>query len=142
MNQFMTRTGRRGFFKHSLDELIAVFDESRGRPSFKLTDLAGLSDEQLGRLIPAIMDASRVRAYQGNFVIKHPDGHTDVLFGINSLEEDVWSRIDGQSNLEEIADSIAISWNETGEAAFERTRKVFLQLADRQICIPLNPLEP
>ena len=134
-------TGRRGFFRYSLDELIAAFDESRGRPSFKLSDLAGLTDDQLGRLIPAIMDASQVSADQGNFVVRYPGGHADVLFAIGSMEEDVWSRIDGQSNLQQIADAMAIEWNETGEAAFARARKVFLQLAGRQICIPRNPIE-
>jgi hypothetical protein len=137
----MTTTGRRGFFTHSLDELVAVFDESRGRRSFKLTELASLADGTLGRLVPVIMDASKVTADRGRFVVRSARGQTVMLFQVGSVEEDVWSRMNGQSSIEQIANAIAIEWNETREVAFARTRNVFLQLAGRQICIPRNPIQ-
>ena len=138
----MTVTGRRDFFKYSLDELIAAFDQSRGRQSFKLSDLSGLPQEKLGRLIPSILDASTVVADGHRFVVRRPRGQVLVLFERGSMEEDVWSRMDGRSSLWEIADALAIAWKETGEIALARTREVFLRLAEQQICIPRNPLEP
>ncbi len=138
----MTVTGRRDFFKCSIDELIAAFDQSRGRQSFKLSDLPGLPQEQLGLLIPAILDASSVVADGHRFVVRGPRGKLLVLFESGSMEEDIWSRMDGQSSLREIADALAIAWNETSERAFARTREVFLRLAEQQICIPRNALEP
>ncbi|HEV3040914.1 MAG TPA: hypothetical protein VHA33_24315 [Candidatus Angelobacter sp.] len=137
----MSTIGRRGFFKYALDEIVATFDECRGRRSFKLTELAGLSDDQLGRLVPAIMDASNVSTDGTHFVVRHPNGQKAVLFKLGSMEEDIWSRLDGQSSVRQIANSLAFEWNETSEAAFAITRRVFLQLATEQICIPCNPVE-
>jgi len=135
------RTSRRSFFRYALDELVAVLGETRGKPSFKLSTLATLTDEQLGRLVPAIRDASHVSGRDGDFVVTLPNGQTEVLFGINSKEEDIWSRMDGRASLRHIADALALEWNETRDNAFARARSVFLHLASKQICLPCNPLE-
>lgn len=118
-----------------------MLDETRGKPSFKLSTLATLTDEQLGRLVPVIRDASNVSGRGDDFVVALPNGQTEVLFAIDSKEEDVWSRIDGRASLRHIADALALEWNETSASAFARARSVFLHLASRQICLPCNPLE-
>jgi hypothetical protein len=135
------KTSRRTFFRYSLDELVGVFDETRGKPSFKLSTLATLNDEQLGSLVPAITDASNVSGRGDHFVVTLPDGQAEVLFGVNSKEEDVWSRIDGRASLRHIADALALEWDETRATAFARARSVFLQLASKRICVPCNPLQ-
>jgi hypothetical protein len=132
---------RRGFWKISLDELAAAFDEGRGKRSFKLSALVLLPDDDLGRLIPAIVDASRVAAEEHHFVVRWPDGRTEALFDRHSMGEDIWSRMDGRSTLRQIAHALAVEWNDTDAAAFARVRGVFLRLIRTQICRPLNPLE-
>src|SRR5262249_29506570 len=102
----MIETGRRRFFMHSLDELIAALRESVGRRSFRAADLPTLSVDQLSRLVPAIMDASKVTAEEGSIVVKCASGRADVLFRTGSIEEGVWCRIDGKSTLGQIAESL------------------------------------
>lgn len=133
-------TPRRAFFRQSVDELIAAVEQYRGRPSFKLSLLGGLSDGELGGLIPAIQDVSPVRAVGDSFVLDGPGG-SEPLFAIGSREEDVWCRMDGRATLRQIADALALEWNESRAVAFATTRSLFLKLAGRQLCLPLNPLE-
>jgi hypothetical protein len=130
---------RRSFFTYALDEVLAVFEAARGRRSFKLSALPHLTPEELGRLIPAINDATGVTSDGTDFVVLR-DGKTEVLFGIGSKEEDVWLRMDGRASVSEIADSLATQWNESAKTAFGRTRKVFLLLVRKGICLPHNPL--
>ncbi len=130
---------RRSFFTYVLDELLAVSEEARGRRSFKLSALPQLTSEELGRLVPAIMDASNVASDGTDFVVQRA-GKLEVLFGIGSKEEDVWSRMDGHASVSEIASSLATLWNESAKTAFERTRRVFLLLVSKGICLPHNPL--
>jgi len=130
---------RRSFFTYVLDQLLAVSEEARGRRSFKLSSLPHLTSEDLGRLIPVIMDATDVTSDGTDFVVLR-NRKTEMLFGIGSKEEDVWSRMDGRANVSEIADSLAVEWNESAKTAFERTRRVFLLLVSKGICLPRNPL--
>lgn len=131
---------RRAFVRHALDQLIAAVDEYRGRPSFRLSLLAGLSDNDLGGLVPAIQDVSAVRAVDDYFVLEGPGG-SEPLFAMGSREDDVWCRMDGQATVRQIADALALEWNESRAVAFAMTRALFLKLAGRQLCLPLNPLK-
>jgi hypothetical protein len=133
-------TPRRKFFQYAMDELVAAVDESRGRPSFKLSDLGGLPDDELGRLVPAILDVSHVSGQGDYFVLKMPGRGAELLFAKGSHEEEVWSRIDGHATIQQIADALALAWNAPGEVAFARVRRLFLHLVNKRLCLPLNPL--
>lgn len=135
------RVSRRTLFKYSVDELVAVIEESRGRRNFKLSELGELGPEELGRLIPAIMDASNVTVEGGYAVVSRTKGRRDMLFQTGSKEEDVWSRIDGRATVRAIADALAQDWSETADTAFARVRHVFLALVRSGVCRPCNPLE-
>jgi hypothetical protein len=128
---------RRSLFKYSIDEVVALLEETRGRQSFRLSDLARLENDKLGRLIPAIMDASRVRVIADRVVVDHQQ-RQDVLYDVGSMEADVWPRIDGRTSLQNIATSLAPVWGDGDAAAFGRVRRLFLALVDVGICLPLN----
>jgi hypothetical protein len=120
--------------------MVAAVDESRGRPSFKLSGLAALSDEAVGGLIPVIPDVSAVDARDGHYVVRR-SGRTVALFPLGSREAELWSRFDGRSTLRAIAAELAAEWNEPAGTAFRRAREVFLRLVAAGICRPVNPLE-
>jgi hypothetical protein len=128
---------RRALFRHSVDELVAAVEECHGHPSFRLSDLGTLPDDRFARLIPAITDASNVRIEAGRAVLVRAHAAPVALFDANSVEADVWSRIDARTTVRGIADGIA-----GGQArAFERVRSLVLLLVRHGICQPCNPLE-
>ncbi|MCG8463163.1 MAG: PqqD family protein [Holophagales bacterium] len=130
---------RRSFFLYALDEMLTLCEQARGRSSFELSTLPQLPSDELGGLVPAIMDASDVASDGTDFVVRR-GGRVEALFGIGSKEEDVWARIDGRASVSEIADALTTHWNESAETAFGRTRRVILLLVDKGICLPRNPL--
>ena len=131
---------RRSAFKYSIDELVALVEECHGRRSFKLSGLSALADEQLGRLIPAIMDASNVRVDDGDVVVLER-GRRLVLFRAGAPEQGVWARIDGRTTVRAMADALALEWGEGADAAFARVRAVVLALVRSGVCLPRNALE-
>ena len=135
------RISRRAVFRYSVDELVAAIEESRGHRNFKLSELGSLDAAELGRLIPAIMDASRVTVDGEHAVVSRPDGRRDLLFTLGSKDEDVWSRIDGRATVQAIADTLAPVWGEAPDAAFATVRHLFLVLVRSGVCRPCNPLE-
>lgn len=138
MNQ---STHRRNFFRFAIDELAAAVDAGRGRPSFRLSDLGGLPGREIGRLIPAILDVSHVSGDDERFFLNLPGGGREELFAKGSCEEDLWSRMDGRATLQEIAEDASLTWNLPPDAAFARVRTLFLFLVEKQLCLPLNPLQ-
>lgn len=136
-----TPTSRRHFFRTSLDELLAVVDECQGTRSFTLSSLDTLGDVELGRLVPAIMDASGVVGNGELFVFRPANATPEVLFAAGSKEEDVWARMDGRASLQEIAAAHSLEFADTLPIAFARTKRLFLRLIRLQICRPRNPLE-
>jgi hypothetical protein len=137
----MTTIGRRRFVRDSLNRLLALLEDRSAQPTFELSSLGGLSDGRLGRLIPTTLEASDVRAEGERFVVSRPGAPPEPLFEAGSLEEDAWSRMDGRSTIRQIADALAVEWSVTGDAAFARTRRLFLHLVDLRLCLPCNQLE-
>lgn len=131
---------RRQWFRYSIDEVLGVVEQYNGRPNFKLSDLAALSRADLGRLVPAIVDASSVRAEREQVVVRRDGRLVEPLFDVGSMEADVWARIDGQTNMESMAESLASAWGEAPDPAFDRVREVILRLVRHGICLPQNPL--
>ena len=138
----MAATGRRSFFRFSLNELTTLVDDSRGFHDFRLSDLPGLSDDRMGSLVPLIVDPARVSRAGALYVCAMARGEPAVLFPAGSRASEVWTRIDGQSSVRQIADALAGLWNEPPERTFSLTRGVFQMLAAREICVPRNALEP
>ena len=101
--------------------------------------MAGLADDDLGGLIPAILDVSAVGADGDHYVLRR-SGRSEALFPVGSKEAELWSRFDGRATLRAIATELAAEWNEPAGVAFRRARKLFLRLAVTGICRPQNPL--
>ncbi|MCC6155360.1 MAG: hypothetical protein IT367_16445 [Candidatus Hydrogenedentes bacterium] len=136
----MSKSTRRVFFEYLTDEIFAAVDDCRGRPSFKLSELDELADEDIGRLVPALLDVSAVTTSGGEVILTQRSGYHEVLFRKNTFEEETWSRIDGSATIKEIADTMAPLWLVPEQISFTRVRVLFILLVKKQICLPLNPL--
>lgn len=117
----MRRSGRRGFFRHVLQDLAATGGELAGRPAVSPALVAGWSDERLGRLVPVLAPPER---WQGKDMV------------LSTLEEALRARFDGGATLSAISDEVAAARQAEPAAVFAVCRALFLRLADAWLVAP------
>jgi len=130
---------RRRFFRSAVGEAAAFFDELRGIPQLRLSDLASLDWNALRSLVPVITPNTRIEP--GDPVIQACVVEREEpipLFAAGSLEASIFNGFNGLSSLEEIASDLVERYGLEYEDAVPKVRSLFLHLVGKGICVPSN----
>lgn len=133
---------RRGFWRALLNEALVLSDSLRGTPPFKLSELGGLSDNQLAQIKPIISPDYRIFVEQGRVCGREKrTGLVLKLFSIAKQNLLAFNLFDGKHKLGEIGERVSqeMDWDEA--KGFAHTRGLFLSLVSRLVCVPKDPIE-
>jgi hypothetical protein len=127
---------RRELFGSLRSELERRTADER-RPAYKLTMLGALPDEQLARIVPALVPGARLSIDDGAVWGRPgPDALPRRLFAAERATLAVLEAIDGWSSLGAIAEALRRNSGEPVERSFARVRSVFLDLVVARLAVP------
>ncbi|MBZ5510035.1 MAG: hypothetical protein LAN70_02590 [Acidobacteriia bacterium] len=131
--------GRRAFFRWLARESVIQFDELRGRPQLRLSDLPQLPVAQVAALKPGIVPGVEIIP-AGDRVLARLPKRTDAvtLFSLHPMQLAIFNRFNGMSTLAEVAESVCAQSGQPPEEVFAATRSLFLRLAALGVCAPVN----
>lgn len=113
-----------------------------GQPSFRLSGLSELSDQELGTLIPIWGDGVELVCDRSGITAKIPTvGLSFLLSDCHAKNHAVIRLIDGARSIEDLASAASDQWGEPREAAFAEVRALFLSLVNQSLCFPRNTVE-
>lgn len=133
--------GRRGFFRLLAGETVAFFEELRGRPQFRLSDLWGLPDEALARIIPKVPPDVEIVVAEGHISARIPGKDEPInLFDRELANTFVLNRFNGLTPIGRIGAELAaaMSWDE--ERGFANAKSLFLRMVRLGVCMPSNSI--
>ena len=143
---------RRSFFRRILGEATAGVDAMRGQPQHRLQDLRQLSDEQVGRLVPALdPERGRLDTTHGTLTIawsteystrNSPESseQTSQSLQLDAAETRALEQFHGGEDLAQIATRVATELGLDPDETWVDVRHLFICLVERGLCSPVNPL--
>jgi hypothetical protein len=138
----MKAFSRRNFFVAAADESIALAQSFFGQPSFRLSDLSKLSDQELGTLIPIWANGVELVFDSFGIVAKVPTaGACLLLSDCHAKNHFIIRLIDGARSIADLASAASDQWGEPWETAFAEVRTLFLYLVSQSLCFPRNSPE-
>lgn len=131
---------RRQLLPALLQELFVIAGSFNGRQGCQLSDLGGLSDEQLARMRPILHPDYEIFVDQG--YLHSRTKKTKASWKLCPLEQEnllVLNLFNGEHDLGQIGSQLAqtMGWEEA--IGFAYARELFLLLVSRQVCIPRDP---
>lgn len=135
---------RRSFWRGVVQEVLVVSGLLKGGQECRLSDLGSLPDDQLARMRPIVHPACEIFV-DGDGVWSRckATGAVDRLFALEETGKRVaLGMFDGEHTLGEVGRRLAgaMEWDEL--QGFAHARDLFLSLARRLICVPLDPSAP
>ncbi|MCP4410720.1 MAG: hypothetical protein GY807_23860 [Gammaproteobacteria bacterium] len=118
---------RRAFFGRLIAESETLIAEVRGTPHYKLSELDGLSDVDIGRVIP-VLEGAGIR------------NGVPADWPLDRIERTVVEKFGNGSNLSQLASTLARTKGQPYEKAFPLVRRAFLKLVKLGGCRPLNDI--
>jgi hypothetical protein len=134
---------RRSFFPALLREAKVLSGTLQGVRSYPLRQLSDLPDDQLADLIPVIQPTISV-VVEGEYLVGHHKDTDAVVQLVPSVKENVvaLNLFDGRITLGTAGRLLARQMGWDGARGFAHVRDLFLSLAGRLICVPLNSPQP
>jgi hypothetical protein len=136
---------RRGFFGFLLQEVRVFWGELKGKHAYRLSELSGLTDEQLSCIRPVINPDYETLVDGKHVMIRNAllCGPATSLFCTDDKATLLaFSMFDGQHTLGQIGLRLALEMGWEERAAFERAKGLFLSWAAQAACRPRDPLPP
>lgn len=141
-NPSETNSRRRAFFSRMVGEVVAVADEWRDIPHYRLSDLVDYPPEKLAKLRPVVRAGCEIRLEDGQVWGTAPKAAEPVpLFAATDENTLVFNRFTGEHSIGDVAAQLAASCEGDADQAFELTRELFLNLVRAGVCIPNNDPE-
>lgn len=114
---------RRSFFRSMLDDLLVCSDRINGKPVAVASNLPNLPDTVLSEIVPERL-------------LKKTISTGDRAQG--PIEQEIETWFDGTQRLRDISERLVRERSQDRMAAWQLTRSVFLTLAAKGACYPLN----
>ena len=132
---------RRQFFPALLRELVVTASAARGRPTWSLSELGSLPDEQIVKVRPVMNPEYEIVVDQDHVWSWHKKtGVATQLFAMGKENLVAFNLFNGEHTLGEVARQIAqeMEWDEA--ASLAHVRELFLLLVSHLVCLPRDPL--
>jgi len=129
---------RRTFFRWMVRQGLLAFEEMRGRPQMRLSDLPDLPLAEIAAMQPAVL-ADVTIFTTGDFVFARLTGAVDAiaLFSISSPELTIFNRFNGMNTLAHVAADWSNESGRPAEEAFLDVRNLFLRMTHLGVCAPV-----
>jgi len=130
---------RRGFFRFLARESAVWFDEARGRPQMRLSDLPKLPPDALGELVPQILPGVEIVPKATEVQARRP-GETEpvTLFRLEETNLFIFNQLNGRATLGDIVRAVSAIKGLDEKEALARVRALFLGLVRLRVCAPSN----
>jgi len=130
---------RRTFFSSVAGSILVTLDELRGRPQHKLDGLSSLTEEELKRIIPRVVDKRYFSVEEGKLWKKDPKtGRVQLICNLGGMEQKIFERFSERKSVGEISEWVARSYHMSLEEGFGSTKGLLLRLIQKQVCLPIN----
>jgi hypothetical protein len=137
------KVSRRRFWRALLQEVVVTYGSLKGRPGYALSDLGRLSDQQLARIKPILHPDCETFVDQGYMWSRCKETEAILkLFPIVRENMMAFERFDGQHDLGEIGEHVGQEMGWDAARGFAHSRKLFLLLVSRLVCVPKDPPSP
>jgi hypothetical protein len=134
---------RRGFFQFLAREGVAWFDEARGRPQMRLSDLPELPPEALAELVPQILPGVAILPTDTEVRARRPgETETVALFQLEDTNLLIFNRFDGRATLGETVEAVSVATGLDRQETLARVRSLFLRVVGLRVCVPCNAGRP
>ena len=112
-------------------------ERSRGKATYRLSELGSLTDEQLAPIAPMTVPGCTFVEHQRFLWADRPaSGRRVRLFPLECPARLAFDRFDGQTLIDTIADDLATETDGDKRRAFAYVRGLFLHLVTLGICVP------
>jgi hypothetical protein len=135
------RLNRRRFFRSLVGEVISLFEEIRGTPQCRISELFHLPDQTLAKVKPLVQPNIVIAQEQGQ-VYAYPPGRQEgiLLFPAEDENITILEQFNGKLTIAAIAKEFAENNSWSDERAFLFVKDIFLSLVELHICVPSNPV--
>jgi hypothetical protein len=130
---------RRGFFRRVLTESVVLFDEIKGRPQMRLSELDQVEDPVIRKMVPAL-NMSCSPHIKGDCLLV-TDVRTEAdkeVCRLDPMEKYIFDCFDGGQNLEDIGRRVAVQFDRDTEEAYGQAKSFFIFLAKQTVCYPTS----
>jgi hypothetical protein len=131
---------RRLFFRRTVRECLSFLEAVGGRPQFHIDDLWTMEKELLLAIIPGIRKGMAITVKGTEvFAQRGREGRFVHCFSIDPLNTAIFNLINGENTIAVIAEKIRLDCSGNDDC-YELVRGFFLELVQRGICAPTNPV--
>jgi hypothetical protein len=132
--------GRRQWWRQALGMAVVTGEELYGHRHFALSELAGLPDECLEKIVPIFREDGGFRLDNGRLVSAADDPENRrCICECSPQESCILARFGGNASLGEIGREVAGKFGISQHEGFMLVRELFLRLAQEVICHPAEP---
>ena len=133
----MKDSDRRYYLHSLLAGAVAMVDELRGKPHFKLDELDTLPDVVLGNMVPVVHQGKNIRIEDGWLLAQEEaEAAFNRCLRLDAQEEYIVSHFDGQHSVIGICKLMETEYGLSHESALAAVRRLFVTLAQQGIYHP------
>lgn len=130
---------RRRFWTALVDTALGFTGQGGGVPAFGLDELGCLPDDQIGAIVPRVVDGCQITVNGGWVWMLAPSKTTDVrVLPLTSPALTAFNQFNGCCTLADISTELVSQTDWTPDRAFAYVRGLFLTLVLLGICLPAN----
>ncbi|MDR1489921.1 MAG: hypothetical protein LBS65_05465 [Desulfovibrio sp.] len=138
----MKNVNRRQYLHSLFSEALAVVDELRGKPHFRLDEIGSLPDAVLRKMVPVVYQGITLGMEDGWLLLqKSPDAPYERHMPLTARQKYIISRFDGRHSIADICAVTESEFDLSSDAAAGLVKSLFVALAQNGICHPLDSPE-
>jgi hypothetical protein len=133
---------RRKFFPLLVREVFSIFEELKGKPQRKISDLPNLPDDVVRKIVPVFNREKNFNIKDNVLNLRNKKtGENKEIYVFDSEEKYIFELFDKGKSLEEIGNKAAEKFGTEDKTAYRKTRSLFLSLSKFLICFPSEPYD-
>lgn len=138
----MKNVSRRQYLHSFFADALAAVDEFRGEPHFRLDEIGSLPDAVLHAMVPVVFQGMALDTEDGWLLLrKNPDAPYERHMRLTAPQRYAVARFTGHHAIADICTETASAFRLSSEAASDLVTSLFVTLAQKGICHPLDRLE-
>lgn len=135
----MTAISRRQYLRSLFSNAMEAVDELRGEAHFRLDQIDSLPDSTVRAMTPVPFQGSTLCVEDGWLVVEKDSGTArERVMPLSAPQQYAVERFDGRHSIANICAATESAFGITPDSAGELVRSLFLTLARKGICHPLD----
>ncbi|MDR2801241.1 MAG: PqqD family protein [Desulfovibrio sp.] len=135
----MKNVSRRQYLHSLFADALAVVDELRGEPHFRLDEIGSLPDAVLRKMVPVVyQEITLVLEDDWLLLRKGSDAPCERHMPLSAQQKYIIDRFDGRHSIADIRGAVEAEFDLSSDTAAGLVKSLFVTLAQNGICHPMD----